>query len=89
MRMTVFVYHQYSLDGPPHAKIFIVVLKSLQSSRNRWIFFGLRLLCCECERRHWIECESLRHIGLVCDGVFDRDNLSKWDRKTGSARPMR
>ena len=42
--MTVIVHDEDAFNGPPHSKIFIVVLQTLETSRNRGIFFGLCFL---------------------------------------------
>lgn len=52
VRMPVLVHYEDSFDRSPHAEILVVVLQALQSSCNRWILFGLRILRCECEGRH-------------------------------------
>ena len=42
--MTVIVHDEDSLNGPPHSKIFIVVLQALETSGNRGIFLRLCFL---------------------------------------------
>jgi hypothetical protein len=43
--MTVIVYNQYSFYSSAHAEVFIVVLKTLQTSRDRRVFFWLSFFC--------------------------------------------
>lgn len=44
MRVTVVMHDENALHGATHAKVLIIVLKTLQTSGDRWIFFGLCLL---------------------------------------------
>ena len=44
MRMTVIVHDEDSFNGPPHSKIFIVILQTLETSGDRGIFLGLCFL---------------------------------------------
>ena len=41
--MTMVMHDEHTLDRASHAKVLIVVLEALQTSRDRWIFFRLRL----------------------------------------------
>lgn len=43
MRMSVIMDYQYPFDRPTHTKIFIIVLESLKSRRDRWVFLRLWL----------------------------------------------
>jgi hypothetical protein len=38
------VHDEDALYGAPHAKVFIVVLETLQTGRHRGVFFGLGFL---------------------------------------------
>lgn len=42
--MAVVVHNEDALYGATHAKIFIIVLQTLQAGRNRGVFFGLSFL---------------------------------------------
>ena len=44
MWVAVVMNNEDALNGPAHAKIFVVVLQALQSRRYRRVLFGLRLL---------------------------------------------
>lgn len=44
MGVTVVVYDEDALYSATHAKVFIVVLETLQASRNRGVLFGLGFL---------------------------------------------
>jgi hypothetical protein len=45
VRVPVVVDHKDTFDGPPHAKVLIIVFEPLQTCRHRRVFFWLRLLC--------------------------------------------
>lgn len=53
--VTVVVDYKDALYSPPHSKVFIVVLKPLQSCCHRGVFFWLSLL------RAMRLCESSSH----------------------------
>jgi len=42
--VTVIVYDEDPFNGPPHSKIFIVVLQALETSGDRGILLGLCFL---------------------------------------------
>lgn len=42
--MSVVVHDEDALYGATHAKVFIVILKTLQAGRHRGVFLGLSFL---------------------------------------------
>lgn len=45
MGVAVVMHNEDTLDGAAHAKVFIVVLESLKTSRDGGIFFWLCFFC--------------------------------------------
>ena len=42
--MAMVVHDEDAFHGPPHSKVFIVILQALETSRYRWVLLGLCLL---------------------------------------------
>ena len=45
MRVAVVVDDENAFNSSTHAKVFIVVLQTLETSRDRRVFFWLRFFC--------------------------------------------
>ncbi len=61
MRVAMVVDDEDAFDSPAHTKIFIIVLKPLQTRRDRRILFWLGLLGAESKVGQRIEVDSRRH----------------------------
>lgn len=47
MRMIVLVHDEYTLDGPPHSALFVIVLEALEACGHRGILLRLGFLRAE------------------------------------------
>jgi len=83
MWVVVLMADQDALTRPSHAILLVMFLESLQSGKDRRIFFGLCLLCAKCVVAERVQTNSLGLVPVEIEWLDRSDRpISRWSTQS-------